>query len=672
MRKRFIAAIFVLLFGPLATALAEAGPAGMLITELQTGGAGTGTATQEFVELYNASASDLDVTGWKLQYRAASKLPADPWPATSSTAIVCASGSPVGCRVLAHSHSHIVMATSSMGITNALNLNGGFADTGGQIRLVDTNGLVSDFVGYGAAVDSETVPAPKPAGGESLKRKVDVSGLYLDTNNNLADFTLSCGQPSPGFDQPILAGDANGCPLFVLPQPEPQPEPPADPVITDPEPADTPTEDLPEQPTPEQPPEEPAAEPQPELPPITPEPTPEPPITPTDEPPTPVMAPLEITEVFPDPASPQSDAADEFVEIYNPNDQPVSLTGYAIKTGGSFEHSVTLPDVEVPAKAYVVVTSATTTLSLVNTGTAVRLVDVTGLVVSEAPTYLQALVGQSWIKNASEWAWTPTVTPGTSNVLTVPTVPVDPTETPDIPTEETGGQGAGPIAYLPILITELLPDPASPAQDDSDEFIELYNPNETAVDLAGYQLQSGNDYRYKYILPSLIIAPHQYLTITSEESGLVLSNSGSRVRLLNPGDELVEETGSYAKAVEGQSWTKTNTGEWQWSTTLTPGAPNTVTTPAPKTTKATPVVKKATTKKVSTAKPKVASASKTATQQAEQAYEEPANADQPPNYWLLAGIGSMAAGYGVYEYRQGISAGFRRLWQLARGKNTAD
>lgn len=679
--------------------LAAALPGEVLIVELQTGGSGTGTAGQEFVKLYNNTPDSIDITGWKLQYRAASKLPTDTWPATSTTTIACPTGSVVDCAVVIAGHGHITLATTTMGLSATVNLNGGFADAGGQIRLLEPSGVIEDFIGYGAALDFEGAVAPKPAGGESLRRKVDATGNYIDTNNNASDFTLSCGAPSPSDARQPVASSADGCPLFELPIPEPEPPVPEPEPTVEP-PAETlppPEVPVPEPPTEPAPPEvppvvEPPVEPEPPVVPPTadPEPTlptpptlePEPTPTPTPTPPS-VYLPLLITEVFPDPASPQTDAADEFVELFNPNPEAVDISGYVLKTGLVTQHIIALPAATLPAGGYMVIKSVDSTLSLVNTGTPVQLADPLGVMRDEAPNYQTALTGESWIKTDTGWQWSTTPTPGAVNIATQPIAPVEEDPEPTIPpvteppTEpaveppavEAPGQGSGPVVYLPIRITELLPDPASPGQDTTDEFIEIYNPNPEAVNLKNYQLQSGTNFRYRYVLPDITLGPGEYLVIMSEESGLSLSNSGTAVRMLDPNLVVVDEVQSYGKAQEGQSWAIAQSGSWQWTTTLTPGAANQLTVPV-KPVKAAAASTAKTTKKAATAtKSKVATATKakdTATS-SDSPFVEPAA--PPPNYWLLAGVGSMAAGYGIYEYRQGLLSGARRLWGLVRGKS---
>src|SRR5262249_40824305 len=77
----------------------------------------------------------------------------------------------------------------------------------------------------------------------------------------------------------------------------------------------------------------------------------------------------------------------------------------------------------------------------------------------------------------------------------------NPQSTPPVQNDQVDNQPSDPPSdppatpppvYLPINITEMLPDPVAPATDANDEFIELFNPNSTAVDLAGYVLKTGS------------------------------------------------------------------------------------------------------------------------------------------------------------------------------------
>ena len=41
----------------------------------------------------------------------------------------------------------------------------------------------------------------------------------------------------------------------------------------------------------------------------------------------------QISELLPNPAGTGNDATDEFIELYNPNDQPFDLSGFVLQTG---------------------------------------------------------------------------------------------------------------------------------------------------------------------------------------------------------------------------------------------------------------------------------------------------------------------------------------------------
>lgn len=222
--------------------------------------------------------------------------------------------------------------------------------------------------------------------------------------------------------------------------------------------------------------------------------------------------------------------------------------------------------------------------------------------------------------------------------------PVDPTAVP---------------SYAPLVITELLPDPIAPQHDETDEFIELFNPGSEPVNATGYMLKAGSDLRYKFVLTNVTIAPGAYISLTSQVTNIPLSNSGSPVQLFDPAGNVVDAVASYGTAKVGQAWAKTG-DTWQWTITPTPGVANTITAPLTKTeTKASKAATK-TTKKKATAK--VAAAKITKIPPSSGAGSQEIAADDPAssfNYWLLAPVGVLVFGYVLYEYRQNIVRLFR-------------
>jgi hypothetical protein len=194
------------------------------------------------------------------------------------------------------------------------------------------------------------------------------------------------------------------------------------------------------------------------------------------------------------------------------------------------------------------------------------------------------------------------------------------------------------------------------------------------VSLAGYTIQTGSDWRYHYTLGDTPLGPHDYFAVRSAVSKLSLSNSGSGVRLIDPNGDIAFEVPAYGDAKEGQAWMIDN-GNWQWTLTPTPSAPNILTVPVLKTALTTGTVPhKATAKpKISTkiATPKLPKAPKTTTAKPNIASQTATATTPTPQYWLLLPIGLITGGYAVYEYRSDISRGAQKIWTRLRGKKPA-
>jgi hypothetical protein len=129
------------------------------------------------------------------------------------------------------------------------------------------------------------------------------------------------------------------------------------------------------------------------------------------------------------------------------------------------------------------------------------------------------------------------------------------------------------VEYQPLLVTELLPDPAPPQSDAEHEFIELYNPSDTPVNTEGYILQSGNSYQYSFVLPTYTIVAKGYLVLYASETGLTLANTTSQVRILNPDSLELHKTASYSAIKEGYSWILYE-DSWSMTNQPTPGEKN--------------------------------------------------------------------------------------------------
>lgn len=130
-------------------------------------------------------------------------------------------------------------------------------------------------------------------------------------------------------------------------------------------------------------------------------------------------------------------------------------------------------------------------------------------------------------------------------------------------------------SYEKILITELLPDPASPKIDTQDEFIELFNPNDEPVSLDQYVLYSSSQSTtYKYIIQGIVLNPGEYIALYSSITHLTLVNSTGRSWITAPDSTLLDETDWYSDNVgSDQAWAVFD-GIWKVTDVPTPNAPN--------------------------------------------------------------------------------------------------
>lgn len=342
----------------------------VLIAAVQTGQ--EAAAGNDFVVLHNTTDETVDITGWKLQYRAASAVGSATWTTKRTVACVVAAA---GCVVQVPARSNVLFATYAIEGINHQPLTSGFSDTGGQLRLVRPGAAanqleVVDMVAYGNAAEAEGLPAAAPSAGQAIVRKHTVQQELVDTNNNNADFDTGCFAIAISEVPAAVSCEAP-------PVESPETETPTTPEVVVP----------------------PASEPEPDT----------------------MYLPLLITELLPDPKSPATDSADEFIELHNPHAAPVSVKGYMLQTGTDFRYQYSLGDVAIPAGGYLAIYSDESHLSLSNSGTAVRIIDPNGIVLDTVASYGQAKEGQSWAKSSAGWQWSLMPTPSAANIVQVET-----------------------------------------------------------------------------------------------------------------------------------------------------------------------------------------------------------------------------------------------------------
>jgi hypothetical protein len=211
---------------------------------------------------------------------------------------------------------------------------------------------------------------------------------------------------------------------------------------------------------------------------------------------------------------------------------------------------------------------------------------------------------------------------------------------------------ASDIGLMAPSVTELLPNPEGTGNDNTDEFIELYNPNTKAFDLSGFILQTGLTTTHNFTLPPGTNLPaHGFAAFYSAKTGLSMSNTGGQSKLLDPFGNSISASGAYGTAKDGQTWALAK-GKWYWTSQPTPGKANIIKQPADS---------KKSSKKTS-AKTKGAS-TKTAAHLSSNGSAADESSMTPIHPWVLALIGGLALLYGTYEYRSDVA---NYLHQLRR------
>lgn len=123
-----------------------------------------------------------------------------------------------------------------------------------------------------------------------------------------------------------------------------------------------------------------------------------------------------------------------------------------------------------------------------------------------------------------------------------------------------------------IFITEILPNPFG--ADQGNEFIELYNNCEADIDLSGWYFEDASAKQYKFT--KFIIKPNQYISLNRAETKIALNNSEDILKLYTPSAKEPARAVEYAKAKEGCSYHLADITKniWQWSERNTPGEEN--------------------------------------------------------------------------------------------------
>jgi hypothetical protein len=296
----------------------------ILISEIQIAGNSTG---DEFIELYNPNDFAVSLEGWAVKKKTSS---GKDYALVSQAAF---KGKTIAAR------SYFLLGRGEAELPVSADIWWAKSNTIAEDNTIilygkrDGEAVMVDAVGFGDAYEFEGEPAPNPGKGETLSRKNE-----RDTDNNRNDFIVSLPTPrnaasGAGFvapqaaPSPVAMSVSNPSPspqYSLTPSLLPSPSPSTSPTPS-PSPSQTPQSSLNPTPSPElsfSPTPSPSPSPTPV---VTPSPSPSPESSPT---PTPAVVKILINEIQ---IAGVADADDEFIELYNPSDAPVDLTGWMLK-----------------------------------------------------------------------------------------------------------------------------------------------------------------------------------------------------------------------------------------------------------------------------------------------------------------------------------------------------
>jgi hypothetical protein len=417
-------------------------PSPILITEIQTG---AGSAGDEFVELFNASDAAVDVTGWQVRYLNASS--------TSSPSLLATLENGDVLPVVIQPGEYYVLHTASVALPETVRgqvFSAKLSSADKTIALFAPNPQIcmletQDALAWGTSTAGEGGPLPVVGSSDRLiSRYVGAGNYYVDRNANVHDAVLVAASKNTSHPAVATGATPGAINSQILPQEDSSPPLGEGSSLTDlgisgcviPEPAD-PDNGL---------------EPPDEEPPSSEEPT----DTELPEPSGPKIPAADVglkspqlTELLPNPDKPLTDAADEFVELYNSNTVEFDLSGFRLEAGASAtKRRYTFPaGTKLPVKSFKAFFSSDTHLNLSNTQGLVRLIDPLGNEISTSTVYPAAKANLAWALVKGSWQWTTRPTPNAANILAKPIVKVKKGSTKSTSTKpSTTGFSAGVVA----------------------------------------------------------------------------------------------------------------------------------------------------------------------------------------------------------------------------------
>lgn len=164
---------------------AHASDQGVVISQIQLGD--KNSAKNEFIELYNNSASKIDITNWCLYYKSAS---------LKSEQLNCFTVENKQTHIFLPGNSTVLvvsseLASSATPLIGDLSFSATLSGTAGYLLVIDDVGEEVDMVGWGVATTELDLALTAPVGSVLNRKSIKDTNLLQDTNINLDDFEVA-------------------------------------------------------------------------------------------------------------------------------------------------------------------------------------------------------------------------------------------------------------------------------------------------------------------------------------------------------------------------------------------------------------------------------------------------------------------------------------------------
>lgn len=322
-------------------------PQPIVISQVKAGN----VSAPRLIEIQNVLQQDVDITNWCVFY------------ATKTTQFE------VACFETTNPASHIFLPVGKTLLLASLQLEiephkvieeGLGNGVNGAVYITNAQQEIIDAVGWGDSPHAEGEAVIMPES-RTIERQKDGDGIYIDTNNNAADFMESVIREEYTLSELLVLADAclniDGFQQVV-----------PDGLVANEEGECIES-----------------------------------------------LMPLEITELLPNALG--SDIGNEFIELYNPNDQDIALDDYYLMMGQSLEKKYAFPeDATIPAKSYLFFTNSDIKFSLRNDNSQVALFrGQDSVLVSGIIDYMDPDEDMAWAVFDGIWMYTNQPTPGEEN-----------------------------------------------------------------------------------------------------------------------------------------------------------------------------------------------------------------------------------------------------------------